>query len=107
MSLAIVRSDSLLLRGPRDKWGHIRQIPELADGSVMALLAPWCGQIDGILKGQTGREEVRDLERVKDSCRRIERERLELTYSWDSKGVAKTGRLSPTATGIGWNRFNV
>ena len=43
MSLAMVRSDSLLLRGPRNKGVRIRQLPELADGVVMALLAPWRG----------------------------------------------------------------
>ena len=41
MSLAIVISNSLLLRGPRDKGTHIRKRPELTDGSVMALLVPW------------------------------------------------------------------
>ena len=43
MSLAIVRSNSLILRGPRDKGVLIRQRPEMIDGSVMAMLAPWCG----------------------------------------------------------------
>ena len=43
MSLAIVRSNSLLLRRPCDKGGRICQRPELADGAVMALPAPWCG----------------------------------------------------------------
>ena len=43
ISLTIVRSNSLLLRGPRDKWGIIRQRPELMDRAVMALLAPWHG----------------------------------------------------------------
>ena len=43
MSLAIVRSKSLLLRGPWDKGSRIRQQPELTDGVVMALLAPWRG----------------------------------------------------------------
>ena len=43
MSLAIVRSNSLLLRGPRDKGARIRQRPELTDGAVMPLLAPWRG----------------------------------------------------------------
>ena len=43
MSLAIVSSNSLLLRGPRDKGARIRQIPELTDGAVMALLTPWSG----------------------------------------------------------------
>ena len=43
MSLAIVRSNSLLLPGPRDKGARIRKQPELIDGAVMALLAPWRG----------------------------------------------------------------
>ena len=43
MSLAIVRSNSLLLHGPCDKGARIRQKPELTDGAVMALLAPWRG----------------------------------------------------------------
>ena len=43
MSLAIVRSNSLLLRGPRDKGTRIWQRLELTDGAVMSLLAPWRG----------------------------------------------------------------
>ena len=43
MSLAIVRYNSLLLRGPRDKGARIWQQPELTDGAVMALLTPWRG----------------------------------------------------------------
>ena len=43
MSLAIVRSNSLLLRGPRYKGALIWQQPELTDGVVMPLLAPWRG----------------------------------------------------------------
>ena len=44
MSLAIVRSNSLLLRGHWEEKGvHIRQRPELTDGAVMALIAPWRG----------------------------------------------------------------
>ena len=41
MSLAIVRSNSLLLRSPRDNGARIRQQPELTDGAVMALIAPF------------------------------------------------------------------
>ena len=41
MSLAIVRSNSPILCGPRNKGARIRQQPELTDGEVMALLAPW------------------------------------------------------------------
>ena len=40
MSLAIVISNSLLLRGPCDKRDHIWQRPDLRDGAVMALLVP-------------------------------------------------------------------
>ena len=43
MSLAIVRSTSLLLRGPRDNGARIWQQLDLTDGAVMALLAPWRG----------------------------------------------------------------
>ena len=41
MSLAIVGSNSLLLRGPRNKGACIRQRPDLTDGAVMALLVTW------------------------------------------------------------------
>ena len=43
MSLAIARSNSLLLCGPRDKGARIRQRPELTDGAVMTLITPWRG----------------------------------------------------------------
>ena len=43
ISLAIVRSNSLLPRGPRDKGARIRHQPYLTDGAVMSLLAPWRG----------------------------------------------------------------
>ena len=43
ISLAIVRSNSLNLCGPCDKELHIQQRPELIDGAVMELLAPWRG----------------------------------------------------------------
>ena len=43
MSLVIVRSNSLLLSGPCDKGARIWQRPELTDGAVMALLAPYRG----------------------------------------------------------------
>ena len=43
MPLAIVRSNNLLLRVPWYKGAHIRQRPDLRDGEVMALLAPWRG----------------------------------------------------------------
>ena len=44
-SLAIVGYNSLLLRVCCDKGVHIRQQPELTDGAVVALLAPWRGEI--------------------------------------------------------------
>ena len=40
-SLAIVRSNTLLLRGPQDKGSLIWQQPELTNGEVMELIAPW------------------------------------------------------------------
>ena len=40
MSLAIVRYNSLLLRGPRDKGAHVQNQPNMMDGAVMELLAP-------------------------------------------------------------------
>ena len=43
MSLAIVRSKTLLLHRTRDKEAYIRQRPNLEDGALMALLAPWQG----------------------------------------------------------------
>ena len=43
ISLAIVRSNSLLLRGPRDKEALIHQRPDLTDGTVMELITPWQG----------------------------------------------------------------
>ena len=43
MPLAIVRSNNLLIRGPRDKGARIPQRPYLTNGAVMALLAPWRG----------------------------------------------------------------
>ena len=43
MSLAVVRSNSLLLRGPCNKGARIQQQPELTNGAVMALLAPCRG----------------------------------------------------------------
>ena len=38
---SMVRSNSLLLYGPCNKEARIWQQPELTDGSVMSLLAPW------------------------------------------------------------------
>ena len=43
MSLSIVRSKSLLTRGPCNKGARIWQPLELTDGAVMALLATWRG----------------------------------------------------------------
>ena len=43
ISILIVRSNTLILQGARDKEAYIRQIPNLEDGAVMALLAPWRG----------------------------------------------------------------
>ena len=62
MSLAIVRSNSLLLCGPRNKGVRIRQRPELMDGAVMPLLAPWRGLILGGRMGRIGQDDGRKEE---------------------------------------------
>ena len=43
ISLAIVRSNSLLVHGPHDKGVRIRHKAKMTDGAVMSLLAPWHG----------------------------------------------------------------
>ena len=43
MSLVTVRSNILLICGPRDKETQIRKQPELTGGEVMVLLSPWRG----------------------------------------------------------------
>ena len=43
MSLAIVISNTILLRGSRYKEAYIRQVSNLEYGAVMALMAPWRG----------------------------------------------------------------
>ena len=43
MSLAIMRSNTLLIRGSREKEAYIQHRRDLADMAVMALLAPWRG----------------------------------------------------------------
>ena len=51
MLLAILRSDILLLYGPRYKEARIRQQPELMDGSVMVILVPWRDKPRGDIRG--------------------------------------------------------
>ena len=46
MSIAIVISNTLLLRGFKDKEAYIYQIPDLDDVAVMELLAPWRVLVD-------------------------------------------------------------
>ena len=43
MLLAIVRSNSLPLRSPRENGARIRLRPDLTDEAMMVLLAPWRG----------------------------------------------------------------
>ena len=45
ISLAKVRSNALLLHGARYKEASIRQRPNMEDGAVMELLAPWLGYV--------------------------------------------------------------
>ena len=54
MSLEIVRYNSLLLCGPQDKEAQIFQWPDLIDGVLMSLLAPWCGYRVGLHAQQSG-----------------------------------------------------
>ena len=41
------------------------------------------------MKGETGGDKVRDLDRLMDSCWRIARETSESEYSWYRKGARK------------------
>ena len=43
MSLEIVRSNTLLLQGARDKEAYIHRVPDLEEGIVMVLIVPWRG----------------------------------------------------------------
>ena len=43
MSLVIVRSNSLILHGARDKEAYTQQRPNMEERAVMALMAPWWG----------------------------------------------------------------
>ena len=54
MSLVIVRSNSLLLLVPWNKGERIRHQPELTDGELMALLAPWWSYNEERDPGMTG-----------------------------------------------------
>ena len=54
MSLAIVRSNSLILCRPRDKGVCIQKQPELKDGAVMVMLTHWQDKIKGRPQGTTG-----------------------------------------------------
>ena len=90
VSLAIVRANSLLFRGPCNKGGRLRQRPGLTDGAVMALLAPWCGLVEELQKGKKGWEEVKDSDMVWERSRCIARETSESAFSWDSEGFEKS-----------------
>ena len=89
MSLAIVRSNSLLFCGPCDKVARIWQQPELMYGAVMALLAPCRVYTKGILKGRKGRDEVKNRDEVTESIWCIARETLESAFIWDSERARK------------------
>ena len=92
ISLAIVRPNSLILCGPRDKGARIRQRLELTDGAVMPLLAPWRGYILGGRTGRTGRVDGRKEEEVRRGHRRIAREILESAYSLEDRRERDRGR---------------
>ena len=90
MSLEVVGSNSLLLRGPWDKGTGIRQRPQLKDEAIMALLAPWWGFIEGIQTKMTGEEEVKELSTVMVSSWRIARKTSESAYNW---GIERAGKM--------------
>ena len=48
VSLAIVRSNSLFLRGPCDKGARVYQRPELMDGAVITISHPGVAKYRGI-----------------------------------------------------------
>ena len=89
MSLAIVRSNSLFLRGPCDKGARIRQRPELTDGVLMAVISPRRGKIYERLIGWTGGKEVKDSDRVPERSQRIARESSESAFIWHSNRGGK------------------
>ena len=41
VALALVQSDTLLLKNPHNKDARIRQHPEMLDREMIALLVPW------------------------------------------------------------------
>ena len=92
MSLPIVRSNSLLLRGPRDKGARIWQRPKLTDGAVMPLITPWRGYILGGRTRRTGRVDGGKEEEGRRGCWRIAREISESAYSWEERGERDRGR---------------
>ena len=67
MSLAILRSNSLLLFGPQVKGGRIPQQLELTDGELMALIAPLWEEIGWVLKGKVVRYEFKNSDAVMES----------------------------------------
>ena len=69
-----------------DGWG--------GDGTARALAWIDLGRKTGWTQG----DEVKDSDRVRKGCRRIERETSESAYSWDSEGDGKM-----ELAGIGYN----
>ena len=81
MSLAIVRSNSLHLRGPRDKGARIaapRVDGWVGDGSARALAWLNIGNTEGTDESRISQ----GLISVRKGCCRIARDRSELDYSW-------------------------
>ena len=90
ISLAIVRSNNLILRCPWDKGVRIWKRPELTDGAVKALIAPWQGYTARILTGKTGRDEFQGVGYGEGYNRSIARETSESAYNWYLDREGKT-----------------
>ena len=73
MSLAVVRSNTFLLRGARDKEAYILQILDLEDGEVMALLTSCRSKRDKGLKNWTTDTADRQM-----GCQEITEYRVEI-----------------------------
>ena len=90
MSLAIVRSNSLLLRGPRYKGGAHTAATSAdgwgCDGTVCDLAEINRGNIIVV----TVYDEAKESDTVRADNWRIARETLELAYIWDRKRVVRT-----------------
>ena len=90
MSLAIVRSNSLLLHGPCEKGACIWQQPELTDGGGDGTSRALAWVNLGETERMGGRRRGQGLGHGAESSERISRESSESEYSWDWEGIGNT-----------------